>query len=116
MTLSQSERRDVEFLLQDYCDRRVPEHLRDQINIGFKIRGETVTILERRPPLRGTGRKEWTEIAVAQFRRDSEAGPWRLYCADRNSRWHAYARVQPAKTLTTLLAEVDRDPTGIFWG
>jgi len=116
MTLSPSERLDVEFLLQDYCERRVPEHLQDQISIAFKIRGDAVTILERRPPLRVTGRKEWTEIAVAQFRRDSKAGQWRLFCADRNSRWHAYLGVAPAKTLSTLLAEVDRDPTGIFWG
>jgi DUF3024 family protein len=116
MTLPQSERRDVEVLLQAYCDRRVPEHLRHQVTIAFKIRGETATILERRPPLRSTRRKEWTEVPVAQFRRDSEAGRWRLYCADRNSRWHAYPAIQPAKSLTTLLAEVDRDPTGIFWG
>jgi len=116
MTLAPSERRDIETLMAAYCGRRVPEHLRNQVNIGFRIRGEAVTLLERRPPLRATGRKEWTETLVAQFRRDSDTELWRLYCADRNSRWHAYAGIRPAKTLTPLLAEVDRDPTGIFWG
>ena len=116
MTLSKADRRDIEVLLTAYCDRRVPEHVRNQVNVDFRIRGQTVTLLERRPPLRVTGRKEWTEIVVAQFRRDSDSGQWRLYCADRNSRWHAYQGVRPTKTLSPLLAEVDRDPSGIFWG
>lgn len=63
-----------------------------------------------------TFRKEWTEVPVAQFRREPGSERWRLYCADRHSRWHAYQGIKPAKSLTTLLAEVDRDPTGIFWG
>jgi hypothetical protein len=116
MALSKSERRDIEVLLGSYCEKRVPEHLRDQVGITFRIKGETVTLLERRPPLLTTGRTEWTEIVVAQFRREPGIGRWSLYCADRNSRWHPYQGIRPTKTLIPLLAEVDRDPTGIFWG
>jgi len=53
---------------------------------------------------------------VAQFRFRPEDSNWLLYWADRNSRWHAYGDLEPSIDLDELLGEVDRDPTGIFWG
>ena len=50
-----------------------------------------------------------------QLRYDPDAGRWTLYCADRNSRWHHYDLIEPG-TVTELLAEIEQDPTGIFWG
>jgi Protein of unknown function (DUF3024) len=41
---------------------------------------------------------------------------WSLYWRDRNSRFHAYDLVSPTARIEELLAEVDRDPTAIFWG
>ena len=38
-----------------------------------------------------------------------------LYWCDRDSRFHAYD-VSPTAVVGELLAEVDRDPTAIFWG
>jgi DUF3024 family protein len=115
MPLAKGERQDVEALLGSYCEGRVPEHVRAEVRLEFRIKGESVTLVERRPPLlRRKG--EWIEIVVAQFRRNRETKHWTLYCADRNSRWHHYQGVRATKTLKPLLAEVDRDPTGIFWG
>ncbi len=114
MAFSDIERTQIEGTFQAYCERRIPPGVRDQIRLKYRIRGETVTLIERRPPWRGPG--EWTASVVAQFRRDPATGQWRLYCADRNSRWHLYEEIQPARDLRVLLSEVDRDPTGIFWG
>ena len=114
MVFSKFERRDIEALLGSYCERRVPAHVRAEVRLEFQIKGERVTLVERRPPFRRKG--EWTTQAVAQFRRDQDTRHWVLYCADRNSRWHKYEGVRASKTLTPLLAEVDRNPTAIFWG
>lgn len=38
--------------------------------------------------------------------------PWR----DRHLRFHEYDRVAATATIEDLLAEVERDPTAIFWG
>jgi Protein of unknown function (DUF3024) len=54
--------------------------------------------------------------AVAQLRYDPADHHWRLYCADRNSRWHYYDMAEPTPHLDELLNEIDEDPTGIFWG
>jgi len=53
---------------------------------------------------------------MAQFRYYEPKKRWILYCADRNSRWHLYDEAEPAAAIQTLLEEVTRDPTGIFWG
>jgi hypothetical protein len=114
VALSKFERRDIETILGSYCERRVPQDVRHEVRLEFRIKGERVTLLERRPPFRGKG--EWIELVIAQFRRDQDSGKWVLYCADRNSRWHLYEGVRATTTLAPLLTEIDRDPTGIFWG
>jgi len=39
-----------------------------------------------------------------------------VYWRDRNLRFHAYDRIRPSASINDLLTELDRDPTGIFWG
>ena len=114
MALSKFERRAIERLLEPYCERRVPADERHRLRVFFRIKGEAITLVESRPLFEKP--TEWIDVVVAQFRRDQETGDWVLYCADRNSKWHLYEDSKPAKTLRPLLAEVDRDPTGIFWG
>ena len=114
MSLPELIRRMVEDKLGEYCRRRFPPHLRDQVRLGFKFRGNTATLFEERPVF-GIPDK-WVDIPVAQFRFAADRKEWTLYCADRNSRWHEYLDTEPTADLDALLREVDDDPTGIFWG
>jgi len=41
---------------------------------------------------------------------------WTLYWADRNSRFQRYWECDPSSHVRDLLAEIDDDPTYIFWG
>jgi len=41
---------------------------------------------------------------------------WSLYWRDRSLKFHEYDRVPASASVEELLAEVDRDPTAIFWG
>ena len=104
----------VESKLAQYCENRIPPHVRDKIKLKFKIRGNSVTLLEERPSFLNPN--EWVSIVVAQFRFDPDTFMWTLYCADRNSRWHEYIETEPCKNLDDLLKEVDEDPIGVFWG
>jgi Protein of unknown function (DUF3024) len=103
-----------------YCEQRVPEHARDQIQVSYRTRWRSVTILERRPPWRADFGSEWSSRPVAQLRWTSspdagDEGSWRLYWADRNSRWHLVPDVAPASAPGPLLAFIDRHPAA-FWG
>jgi hypothetical protein len=40
----------------------------------------------------------------------------RSYCSDSGGRWWPYEGIGPTATVDPLLAEIERDPTGIFWG
>jgi len=69
-----------------YCADRVPAPVRKEVQVEFETRGRAVTIVETRPP-------------------------WR----DRNERWFDYDHLFSG-TAAELLAEIDADPTCIFWG
>lgn len=100
-----------------FCESRIPEEHRDEIRLECSRRGNSITIVERRPPwnpeLIG---HEWSTMKVAQLRHDPASKQWSLYCCDRNERWWPYDNTDPTVSVDPLLAEIDADPTGIFWG
>ena len=114
MALPELVRLAVEKKLSEYCRRKVPSHVADQLRIGFRLRGNSVTLFESRPFYADPSR--WIDVVVAQFRYDSETATWTLYWPDRNSRWHYYVDLDPSRNFEKLLVEVDDDPSGIFWG
>ena len=104
----------IETKLTEYCERRIPIDIRDQVNLTFKIIRDKVTLIETRPYFRNPS--IWTENPVAQFRFDNETKKWTLYCMDRNSRWHLYDLIKPSADFDDMLKALDDDRTGIFWG
>ena len=110
----------VEAELQAFCDRKVPESVRNEIRLEVAFRSNTATIFERRPPfplsfIPAAKNEEWTRRSIAQFRYDAGTRRWALYGADRNGHRHVYDDLHPSERLEDLIAEVDADPTGIFW-
>ena len=107
-------RKSVERDIGRYCEQRVPPHIRDKIRVEYEIRGNSVTIVERRPPSREDFGPEWSRLTVAQLRYEDEK--WALYWSDRNGKWHPYDLFDPTPDLSAALTEIDNDPTAIFWG
>jgi len=105
----------VEKKVGEFCKNKVPPHVLDKLNISYKIKGNTISIFENRAPWRKEI-TEWTSMPVAQMKYDEKTGEWTLFCADRNDKWHKYLNLKPTKDIDAVLAEIDRDPTGIFWG
>jgi hypothetical protein len=97
-----------------YSRRRVPSHARDEVRLETVVRGSAITIIERGAPWHDDIGPEWSRRKVAQLRYDH--GSWTLYGADRNGRWLLYPDLDPSARLDDLLAEIDRDRAGAFWG
>jgi hypothetical protein len=114
MALPEDIRIRIEKRLREYCEKKVPPKYRDELRLGFKVRGNSVTLFEERPSF--TNPSEWVDIVVAQFRYNLQTKEWTLYCADRNSRWHEYLDSIPSKRFSEILQDVEEDVTGIFWG
>lgn len=99
-----------------FCQRRVPSHVRDEVRLEHVVRGNAITIVERRPPWRPEYGPEWTTMRIAQLRFDGATSTWTLWWADRNGRWDRYWDLDATPDIDLLLAEIDEDPTAIFWG
>jgi hypothetical protein len=100
--------------VERYCEQRVPADARSEIRLECRVRGNAITIVERRPPWREGFAAEWSTTRVAQLRYDGRL--WQLYCSDSSDRWRPYDKADPAAGVGPLLAALDEDVTGIFWG
>ncbi len=102
--------------VQRWCRDKVPVRVRDEVRVEVDVAERHLTIVECRPPWQADMGAEWTRFPIARLRYTKAAGVWSLYWRDRNRRFHAYNLVSPTASIEELLAEVDRDPTAIFWG
>ena len=100
----------------DARNARLPERVRDQIRNEINVDDRAVTILECRPPWRADFGPDWTRFPIARLRYTKARREWQIYWRDRNLKFHAYDLVPPSANVDTLLAEIDADPTCIFWG
>lgn len=105
---------ECQALLSRWCAERVPAHARATLQIGYRIRGDEVTLLERRHPEFRDLNWAWSSRPVARLRyNDPQPGFWRLYQPAEDG-WRCYDH-PPSTALATLLAEIATDPRAIFW-
>ncbi|MDP4013432.1 MAG: DUF3024 domain-containing protein [Candidatus Nanopelagicales bacterium] len=102
--------------IRRFAESRVPMQVRNEVRVEVTVRGNSVTVVERRPPWNDPLSPDWTTFPITQLRWDPKRKTWSLWWRDRNARWHTYSQTQPTPDVTLLLAEIDTDPTCIFWG
>jgi len=110
MPLPEIEQHRVKKLLSAFIEKRVPPHIRDQVKEVCKAIDNRVTLSECRPYYNDPS--TWTEMPIAQFEYDLGTKVWSLYAYNRNDKRKPYSK----GALEQLIQEVDKDPTGIFWG
>lgn len=99
-----------------WCAERVPAHVRDQVRVDCDSAPGHLTIMECHAPRDTEPGADWYRSPVARLRYTKKTRMWSLYWSDRNSRFHEYDLIAPSPRVEDLLAEIDRDPTCIFWG
>ncbi|HWG94495.1 MAG TPA: DUF3024 domain-containing protein [Mycobacteriales bacterium] len=104
---------DVE-QVQQWCARRVPPEHQARTRISCRVDPAHLTIIEEHPPWDGAG--DWTSSPVARLRWAQSRREWSLLCVRGDLRFRPYELARPAATVAPLLAAVERDETGIFWG
>jgi hypothetical protein len=116
MALPEQTQKLVETRLGEYCINKVPAHVRDQVRLTFSVLGNIVTLFEERPVIKPLDKR--TKLPLAQFRLSVVDHLWRLYCASqkRQEGWVIYPGAKPTKEFEKLLAALDQDRTGVFWG
>ena len=97
-----------------YCEQRVRPEIRDKLRYDVETRGNSITIFECRPPWREDFGPEWTRMKIAQFR--FEDGLWSLFWANRSERWLEYPDAEPSTDIGDLIAALNDDVSGCFFG
>jgi hypothetical protein len=116
MAIPELVRRQALTRVEAYCQARVPAQVRDQVRNEAGVRGDAITIFECRPPWRDEYGPEWTRRKIAQFRYQPATSRWSVWWADRNGRWLAYPSAPATREIDTLIAAVEHDQSGAFWG
>jgi hypothetical protein len=104
------------FPLLAWCAARVPDRALHQVRVECEVADRHLTIVERRAPWREDFGPEWTRFPIARLRYTKTRNTWSLYWRDRNLRFHTYDPLPATGDIEQLLAEIDRNPSGIFWG
>ena len=100
--------------IRRWCDE-VPARARHQMRHEYRLRGATVTLVERRVPWDAPDTPygpEWTAQPLVQFRHDGDL--WHLWWPDRNTRWHRIEDVPPARGVAPLLEALDDPRLGLL--
>ena len=114
MALNELFQKRVEKSLDKFCEERIPARAKDQIKLDYNIRGNNITLIEKRRHYKDP--EHWTEMKIAQFRFNSENNKWALYWWKHTEKWYEYDNIAPTNNFQKLVDEVDEDPTYIFWG
>lgn len=112
--MNELERKRIEKVVGDFCENRIPPHIRNEIKLFFKIRGDDVNIFESRPYWQD--KSKWSEMPIAKIRYLPNEMRWQLFWVRANGRWQKYLDFKPCKDLKIIIAEIDKDPIHVFWG
>jgi hypothetical protein len=99
--------------LDEFCDR-IPLNIRNKLSNHWSIRGNQVTLYERRPHWNDP--TSFSDRPFARFVYAPDSNSWTLRCFDRNQKTHVYLSFQGVRNFQKLVDEVRSDPTGIFLG
>lgn len=113
-TLSELQLAQVRTLFDPLCAAHPDPRISSQLRFGYRFEGPAVVYFESRPDWRGG--PGWMDHDIAKFRFTKRTGLWSLYCQFSDLKWHGYEPLPHAASLAVLIAEVERDPTCIFFG
>lgn len=115
MALSEFELKKIEKEVASFVERRrPPPHIRDEVDLAYRVKGQSVEIFEIRPRLNHSGEK--TELAVAKATYVRKHGTWNVYWQRADLKWHRYDPVPEVDSLSDFLDLVDNDEYGCFFG
>lgn len=94
--------------------RRPPVYIRPKLDIGYKIEGQSVFVLEIRPRWDKPSVIQEEPIAKTTFVKTKNH--WKVFWTRQDLKWHSYSPKPTVKKLKDFVKLVDEDSYGCFWG
>ena len=115
MGFGEHEIKRFERILDGFLEiRRPPVHIRDKLDIGYRISGQSVEIFEIRPVWNDPERKIEPPIAKATYGKSRDH--WKIFWMRADLKWHGYGPCPVVKTLDEFIKLVEEDSHCCFWG
>lgn len=106
-------------LVRQYCAQVSPAEHADEARVECVVTGSSITIVEANR-LGAERDEDWLRVANARLDFDESSGLWVLFCFDPDEQPMRYDLWEPDFTVPTsvesILAEIEADPTDVFWG
>lgn len=115
MAFDELELKRIEETLDAYlASNRPPEHLRDKLDLAYRITKQSVELYEVRPYWRDPSVKIEEPFAKATFVATRKL--WKVFWMRSDLKWHSYEPMPVVSSLESFFALVKRDPHGCFHG
>ena len=115
MAFNELDRKRVEKAAQAFIDQhRPPVHLRAEVDLGFRISGQSLEIYEIRPKWGAAGEMMETPIAKATHVKSQKI--WKVYWHRADMKWHAYPSQPEVSSVQEYLELVANDENACFFG
>ena len=115
MALSELERKRIERTVAAFIEkRRPPPHIRPQLDLSFRLSGQSVEIFEIRPRWREPTEK--VEQGVAKATLVKSNGEWKVFWLRADLKWHRYDPAPQVRSLEDFLSLVEKDEYSCFFG
>ncbi len=115
MPLSAIEIKRCEKIVGGFVEsRRPPRPLRAEVDLTFRIQGQSVEIFEIRPDWMDGTQKIEERVAKATYQKSKRV--WKVYWQRADLKWHVYEPMPEVTALEQFVAVVDADEYGCFFG
>jgi hypothetical protein len=95
--------------------RRPPNQLRQQVDLAFRLAGQSVEIFEVRQAYGGEP-GERIELPVAKATYVRSVRRWRVFWLRQDMKWHSYKPAPDVATIEEFVALVREDRNSCFFG
>lgn len=115
MTLSEFDTKRCEKLVAQFIEgRRPPPHIRAELDLAYRINGQSVEIFEIRRHWRDESKKLEQPVAKATYNKSKQN--WRVFWQRADLKWHSYKPSPEVESIEDFLALVQKDEQGCFFG
>ncbi len=115
MAISEFEIKRIEKIIGRFIDgRRPPAHIRERIDLSFRVTGQSFEIFEIRAQRNDPD--TMIEVSVAKGTYVKSTKEWKLYWMKSDMKWHGYKPLPISKSLEAVLEIIEQDAYGCFWG
>ncbi len=115
MAFSELELKRYDKITKQFIEkRRPPIDIRDQVDLGFRIKDYTIEIFEIRPLWNNPNKK--IEESIAKTKYINKTNTWKVYWQRADLKWHSYEPHPETDSLNNFLKIIDEDEYSCFWG